>query len=748
MGAFYGSIHVRTENSDAVRKALEQVAKEAGCNFLIGPALNGWISVFPSDSGQNDQISANIAKLVPDDIFHLIVHDDDIFTYDFYRDGRLIDQYNSCPDYFEEVSDEEKQRCQGRPELFQDLFPEPKTLGQLKTLLAADKGKFTFESERMARFAELLDLPNALSSYEYLQAGERDEIEGWEQFIHIEGSGEKRPDLVEVGGGAKQLDPAESINLLGHVKRTRGDPDGALADFNKAIELKPDLAAAWNNRGLVKQTKGDRAGALADFSRAIELKPDLAAAYNNRGEVKRAKGDLDDALADYNRAIELKPDLAAAYNNRAEVKRAKADLEGALADFSRAIELKPDLAQVYNNRGELKRAQVDLNGALADYDKAIELKPDLAAAYNNRGLLKQAKGDLDGALTDLNRAIELKPELAAGHNNRGIAKQVKGDLDGALADFDRAIELKAGVTQFHKNRGEVKRVKGNLDGALADFNRAIELNSDWADTYNCRGEAKRAKKDFDGALADFNKALELKPELAPAYNNRGLVKQAKGDLDGALADCNRTIELNPGAAQAYNNRGLVKRARGDLDGALADYDKALELKPDLAVARNNRDEAKRAQGNPADASASNAGASRGKIPTTENTLVLRTDFSDEPAWKSLCAAIQEPDEEFGFTANVDFVSDPKYDGLTADQLPSLLSEDSPLSFVFIIDRLALSHPDHPILVIGLQDKPGRTFRVISSALWEVENNLSIANMGFEEFASAVDQDGIFRGFQK
>ena len=746
MGAFYGSIHVRTENGDTVRKALDQVAEDAGCNFLLGPALNGWISVFPNDSGQNDQISARIAKLVPNDIFHLIVHDDDVFSYVFYRDGRLIDQYNSCPDYFEEVSEEEKQRCRGRPELFQDLLPKPKSLGKLKTLLAADKGKYTFESERMAQFAGLLGLPNALSSYEYLQEGERDEIDGWEQFIHIEGSGEKRSDLAETSDSTEQPDPADAYNLLGHVKRTRGDLDGALADFNKAIELKPDLAAAWNNRGLVKQTKGDRVGALADFSRAIELKPDLAAAYNNCGEVKRARGDLDDALADYNRAIELKPEMAAAYNNRAEVKRARGDLNGSLADFSRAIELKPDSGKIYNNRGEAKRAKGDLAGALTDYDKAIELKPDLAAAYSNRGLVKQAKGDLEGALTDLDRAVELKPDLAAAWNNRGIARQVKGDLEGALADFNRAMELKPGVTQFFKNRGEVKRIKGDLEGALADFNRAIELNPNWPDAYNSRGEAKRAKKDFDGALVDFNRALELKPDFAAAFNNRGLVKQARGDLEGALADCNRTIELNPGAAQAYNNRGRIKRAKGDLDGALADYNKALELKPDLAVAGDNRDEAKRAKDKLHNAGAINAGANRGKIPATENALALRTDFSDEAAWQSLCAAIQDPDADFA--ANVDFVSDPKYDGLTPDQLPPLLSEGSSLSFALIIDRAALSHPDHPILVVDLQEKPVRTFRVISSALWEVENNLSIANMGFDEFASAVDKDGIYRGSQE
>jgi hypothetical protein len=40
------------------------------------------------------------------------------------------------------------------------------------------------------------------------------------------------------------------------------------------------------------------------------------------------------------------------------------------------------------------------------------------------------------------------------------------------------------------------------------------------------------------------------------------------------------------------------------------------------------------------------------------------------------------------------------------------------------------------------------FRVIPSQMWSVENNLSIANMDFFEFADAVGDDGIFRGFPK
>jgi hypothetical protein len=133
-----------------------------------------------------------------------------------------------------------------------------------------------------------------------------------------------------------------------------------------------------------------------------------------------------------------------------------------------------------------------------------------------------------------------------------------------------------------------------------------------------------------------------------------------------------------------------------------------------------------------------------KIPPTEDSLVLRTDFSDESAWKSLCAAIQEPVGDF--RAYVDFVSDTEFDGLAGNELLSALLQDSNRSFAFIVDSVAISDPSHPILVMDLFDTHGRTFRVVPSEMQSVQNNLSIANMDFEEFAAAVDADGVFRGF--
>ena len=135
-----------------------------------------------------------------------------------------------------------------------------------------------------------------------------------------------------------------------------------------------------------------------------------------------------------------------------------------------------------------------------------------------------------------------------------------------------------------------------------------------------------------------------------------------------------------------------------------------------------------------------------KIPKTENSLVLRTDFSNEVAWKSICAAIEKPDPVDGFQAYVEFLSDPEYDGLTVEQLLTLDPQGSDHYFLFLVDQLALLHPEQPIVVVDLNREPGRTFRVIPSQMWAVQNNLSIANMDFEEFANSVDQDGIFRDF--
>ena len=134
-----------------------------------------------------------------------------------------------------------------------------------------------------------------------------------------------------------------------------------------------------------------------------------------------------------------------------------------------------------------------------------------------------------------------------------------------------------------------------------------------------------------------------------------------------------------------------------------------------------------------------------KLPKSDNSLLLRTHFSDDAAWAALCEAVREPSEE-GFQARVECISDPAYDGLKIEQLVALAPKGGDRTFAFLADRVTLTNPERPVLVVDLYDQPGRTFRVIPREMWGVENNLSIANMDYTEFADGVDPDGVFRGF--
>jgi len=131
------------------------------------------------------------------------------------------------------------------------------------------------------------------------------------------------------------------------------------------------------------------------------------------------------------------------------------------------------------------------------------------------------------------------------------------------------------------------------------------------------------------------------------------------------------------------------------------------------------------------------------IPSTETALLIRTDFSNPSAWKSLAAAVCQPPDPFMF--NMEIVDDRANSGATVETLMESLPENYPHSFMVIADGIANSQADHPLLVVDLFEERGRQFRAIATQIASIENNLSIANMGFDEFAELVDETGVFRG---
>ena len=148
----------------------------------------------------------------------------------------------------------------------------------------------------------------------------------------------------------------------------------------------------------------------------------------------------------------------------------------------------------------------------------------------------------------------------------------------------------------------------------------------------------------------------------------------------------------------------------------------------------------------------------------DDPWVIRTDVSDEKAWLSIKEHVSAPqsDGKNQFYAYVRFIDHKTYHDKSAHDVVVSLPDNYNGFFCFIVDRETIENSEHPLLVVDFEPAdlasfdriprntpPGdiKTFRSLPAQIQAIENNLSIANVDFDDFAKAVDANGVFRGFQ-
>ena len=300
----------------------------------------------------------------------------------------------------------------------------------------------------------------------------------------------------------------------------QSDPDHAIQDYSKAIELDPKLAVAFNDRGIAYLAKKENDRAKADFDQSIQLDPNDLNAYWNRGDLYRSTGDRESAAADYRKALSLNPSDAD-----------KTEIEGSLS----ALEGQPQPTKPTEAEGQSPGSNAKANDASAATPASAENAANSGAAAPAAPNAAPPAQALADAKSD--------PDYQACDNASG---------DAAIAACAKAID------------------SGKFTGP------------DLAVLYDHQGAAE-AKSKPDQALQDYNKAIELDPSFASAVNDRGVAYFAKGDSDRAVQDFGRAIELNPKFATAFTNRGILYFQKKDNGRAKSDLDDAIELNPkDLA----------------------------------------------------------------------------------------------------------------------------------------------------------------------
>ena len=114
----------------------------------------------------------------------------------------------------------------------------------------------------------------------------------------------------------------------------------AIQACSQLITQNSNDVEAYFNRGRAFTDSGDLQNAIADYNQAIQLQPNLAAgAYSNIGVARYKAGDLQGAIADLNKSIQLNPNYAFAYYNRGLARHDAGDVQGSIADLQQAANL-------------------------------------------------------------------------------------------------------------------------------------------------------------------------------------------------------------------------------------------------------------------------------------------------------------------------------------------------------------------------------------------------------------------------
>lgn len=140
------------------------------------------------------------------------------------------------------------------------------------------------------------------------------------------------------GGMAKQCSEA----ALGGESDAKYEALCTMAIESEFLSMR-DKAGTYVNRGILKLRRKEFSSADFDFNRAVEIMPELGEAYVNRGAASVGVKRYAAGLADLNKALELgveEPEKA--YYNRALAYEGLDNLKAAYLDYRKALELKPD----------------------------------------------------------------------------------------------------------------------------------------------------------------------------------------------------------------------------------------------------------------------------------------------------------------------------------------------------------------------------------------------------------------------
>lgn len=149
--------------------------------------------------------------------------------------------------------------------------------------------------------------------------------------------------------------------------------------------------------------------AIVNFQKALELNPNLLHAYNYLGNAFQEKKQFDKSITYYQQAIQINPTDPTAYINLGIVFQNTKQHEKAIKYFEAALQLNPNLYQAYDYMGLSLNIEGNIEKTIGSYQSSLLINPNSEMTLVNLGNLIAKQGKLDEAEKFIKRALQINP---------------------------------------------------------------------------------------------------------------------------------------------------------------------------------------------------------------------------------------------------------------------------------------------------------------------------------------------------
>ena len=179
-----------------------------------------------------------------------------------------------------------------------------------------------------------------------------------------------------------------------------GDFIRAEKDWNLFLNDNPDDPAALSNRGNIRLALGDPQGAIIDQNKAIEISPEDTDPYLNRGIAEEALKLWDEASNDYKYVLKKNPNDVSALYNLGNVMGSMDNWAEAKSLFSQAASSSDNIAMARASEalsiyqlGDLEMAEKKIRVLILKYPLFADPRAALSALLWRKGFIGEAESN-------------------------------------------------------------------------------------------------------------------------------------------------------------------------------------------------------------------------------------------------------------------------------------------------------------------------------------------------------------------